>query len=310
MYNQQEKQWQIQKKRNNNSQQAPRGNTSQTEQSTKQIGTIAIPTQNTYINLDVQETPSTLETMDKHTGSKSDRRHQIELQQQQEQSEQKRNAAKSTGKNSIKGKEVITGPASIGIDLMLPSPAPLDNIVNIVENVVEEAVGGMARRIQETPTKLQEGVTKGKGELPHVEDEFNNKSGGRLSKKKDAIKKKQTADQASDRGIQTEEQDVNKDKFDRPPQDDYGVLNFKDEVDSDNQSIDESGDEEEDNSNQPPHNFGSTFKEKWPKEVQELSSKQGLSPRGRKQNRQNNRQTTSTSETSSRPNTRSKSKGF
>ncbi|KAG5585276.1 hypothetical protein H5410_045710 [Solanum commersonii] len=47
------------------------------EQSTKQAGIIAIPTQNTYINLDVQETPSTLETMDKHTGSKSDSKPQI-----------------------------------------------------------------------------------------------------------------------------------------------------------------------------------------------------------------------------------------
>ncbi|KAG5585277.1 hypothetical protein H5410_045711 [Solanum commersonii] len=117
---------------------------------------------------------------------------------------------------------------------------------------------------EETPINLQEGVTKGRGELPHVvhedvaefssdyrdpntpilrckttgqqggldtgqqEDKFNNKSGGRLSKKRrDAIKKKQIADQVSERGIQIEEQDVNKDKSDRPPQYDYGGFEFR-----------------------------------------------------------------------------------
>uniref|UniRef100_M1DCV2 Uncharacterized protein n=1 Tax=Solanum tuberosum TaxID=4113 RepID=M1DCV2_SOLTU len=148
-YNQQDDQWQAQRKRNNNSQQAPRGNTRQTEHSTKQAGIITIPTQNTYINLDVQVSPDTLETMDKHTGSKSDSRPQIALKQQQEQA-------------LFKGKEVITGHNDTGIDSILPSPEPLDNVVN-VENVVEEAVGGMAGRIHETPTNVQEGVPKREG---------------------------------------------------------------------------------------------------------------------------------------------------
>uniref|UniRef100_M1DNY8 Uncharacterized protein n=1 Tax=Solanum tuberosum TaxID=4113 RepID=M1DNY8_SOLTU len=78
----------------------------------------------------------------------------------------------------------------------------------------------------------------------------------------------------------TEDQDVNKDRHGRPSQDDYGALNSEDELDSDNQSIDESGEEEEDNNSQPPHTFGSTFKDKWPEEVHELTTKQGLSPRG------------------------------
>uniref|UniRef100_M1DDE1 TPR Domain containing protein n=1 Tax=Solanum tuberosum TaxID=4113 RepID=M1DDE1_SOLTU len=217
---------------------------------------------------------------------------------------------------------------------------------DIQENVVEEAVGGMAGRIQETATNVQEGVPKGRGELPHVvhevvvdlssdyrglntpisihkttgqqgdidtgqqKDKFNNKSEGRLSKKRrDTIKKRQNSDQVSDNGPHTEDQDVNKGRHYRPPQDDYGALNSEDELDSDNQSIDESDEEEEDNNNQPPHTFGSTFKDKWPEEVHELTAKQGLSPRGREQSRQTKQQTISTSANSGRPITRSKSKG-
>ncbi|XP_015161207.1 uncharacterized protein [Solanum tuberosum] len=223
---------------------------------------------------------------------------------------------------------------------MLPSPEALDNVVT--ENVVEEAVGGMAGRIQETATNVQEGVPKGRGELPHVvhevvvdlssdyrglntpisihkttgqqgdidtgqqKDKFNNKSEGRLSKKRrDTIKKRQNSDQVSDNGPHTEDQDVNKGRHYRPPQDDYGALNSEDELDSDNQSIDESDEEEEDNNNQPPHTFGSTFKDKWPEEVHELTAKQGLSPRGREQSRQTKQQTISTSANSGRPITRS-----
>lgn len=57
---------------------------------------------------------------------------------------------------------MIIGHTDTGIDSMLPSPEPLDNVVN-VENVVEEAVGGMDGRIQETPTNVHEGVPKGRG---------------------------------------------------------------------------------------------------------------------------------------------------
>jgi len=56
----------------------------------------------------------------------------------------------------------------IGIDSMLPVPTPLDNIVNIIHNAAEEAVGGMDGRVQEIHTNLQEGVPKGRGELTHV----------------------------------------------------------------------------------------------------------------------------------------------
>ncbi|KAH0672767.1 hypothetical protein KY284_023854 [Solanum tuberosum] len=186
--------------------------------------------------------------MDKHTSSKSDSMPQIALKQQQEHA-------------LFKGKEVVTGHIDTCIDSLLPSPEPLDN-------AIEEAVGGMAGMIQETPTNVQEGVPKGRGELPHVVHEdvvdlssnyrgfntpisthkttgqqgdidtgqqkgkFNNKSGDMLNK-----------------GPHTEDQDVNKDRHGRPPQDDYEALNSKDELDSDNQSIDESGEEEVDNNN-------------------------------------------------------------
>uniref|UniRef100_M0ZKJ1 Uncharacterized protein n=1 Tax=Solanum tuberosum TaxID=4113 RepID=M0ZKJ1_SOLTU len=191
---------------------------------------------------------------------------------------------------------------SRGIDSILPYPEPLDN-------VVEEAVGGMAGMIQETPTNVQERVPKERGELPHVvhEDVVDISSDYR-GLNTPISTHKITGQQ--DKGPHTEDQDVNKDRHGRPPQDDYEALNSEDELDSDNQSIDESGEEEEDNNNQPPHTFGSTLKDKWPEEVHEPTAKQGLSPRGRKQSRQTKQQTTSTSANSGRPITRSKSKGF
>ncbi|KAK4731472.1 hypothetical protein R3W88_024460 [Solanum pinnatisectum] len=121
---------------------------------------------------------------------------------------------------------------------------------------------------------------------------LNNKSGGRLSKKKrDAIKKRQQKEQehgTTSNDQQPGEQVTNKVKKDRPIQDDYGALNSEDELDPDNQSMDEYDVEEEEVSDHLIRAFGSTFHDECPAEVQEVTEHQGLSPRGRKQNRQEN----------------------
>ncbi|KAK4729624.1 hypothetical protein R3W88_022612 [Solanum pinnatisectum] len=174
-----------------------------------------------------------------------------------------------------------------------------------------------------TPTSTQEIIGQQVLQEENVQDDatgkqttrLNNKSGGRLSKKKrDAIKKRQQKEQeygTTDRGQQSREQVTNRIQKGRPLQDDYGALNSEDEIDPDNLSIDEYDEEEEEVSDHLIRAFGSTFNDECPAEVQEVTEQQGLSPRGRKQNRQVRQQATiSTSATSSRPITRSKSKGF
>jgi len=154
-------------------------------------------------------------------------------------------------------------------------------------------------------------------ETEQQKDRPNNKSGGRLSKKKrDAMKKRQGKTSAleqvlTDKGQQLKKQIANNVKKGRPIQDDYGALNSEDELEPDNQSIDEYDEEEEETCNLLIQAFGSTFNTDWSEEVQELTEQQGLSPRGRKQSRHTKQPTiTSISATSSRPITRSKSKGF
>ncbi|KAG5568531.1 hypothetical protein H5410_064455 [Solanum commersonii] len=129
----------------------------------------------------------------------------------------------------------------------------------------------------------------------------NNKSQARLSKKRrDAIKKRQLKESDPDKE-QQRQNDV-EEEFDE-----YGVNNSEDEYDQDTQSIDVDEDEEEEISNQLIKAFGSTFHTEYQEEVQEVTGKQGLSPRGRKETRQTTK-SNSTSATMSRPNTRAKSR--
>jgi len=89
----------------------------------------------------------------------------------------------------------------------------------------------------------------------------------------------------------------------------YDVLHLEDEFDKDTQSINDEEDGEE-TSAHLTKGFGSTFQSEFQDENQE-ATEQGLSPRGRKQVRSHTRQDSiRTSTNSSRPNTRSKSKGF
>ncbi|WMV30207.1 hypothetical protein MTR67_023592 [Solanum verrucosum] len=180
------------------------------------------------------------EVLDKYKGIKGDSRPQTTAAQGQVQDEYNRKSA-NTGQDNInrpvqedkssaqipqinKRQEVSTGQVVTGIDLMLPTPNPITNI-DIIDEV---AVGGLDWKGQETPTNLQEGVSKGRGELTHARHEdvdsdlsgdyrapatpinnkqqtvtqqvtdtgqqhgrFNNKFGDRLSKKKrEAIKKR------------------------------------------------------------------------------------------------------------------------
>jgi len=162
----QDDQWQTQRRRNNNQTQAPRDNTSQPDQSTKHAGIITIPTQNTYINLDMQESSPSLEVLDKYKGIKGDSRPQTAAAQGQVQDEYYRKSA-NTGQDNInrlvhedkssaqvtqinKRQEVSTGQAVTCIDLMLPTPNPITN----VDIIAEVAVGGLDGKGQETPNNL------------------------------------------------------------------------------------------------------------------------------------------------------------
>ncbi|KAH0781472.1 hypothetical protein KY290_001070 [Solanum tuberosum] len=102
---QQEDQWQTQKRRNNNQLQAPRGNPRQAEQTTNQAGITNIPTQNTYINLDVQESSHSLEVLDNYKGTKGDSRPHIAATNQKGQDEYNRKIA-NAGKDTTKKLQV------------------------------------------------------------------------------------------------------------------------------------------------------------------------------------------------------------
>ncbi|KAH0652752.1 hypothetical protein KY289_030430 [Solanum tuberosum] len=85
----------------------------------------------------------------------------------------------------------------------------------------------------------------------------------------------------------------------------------QDEVDIDTQSLEEEANMEDENSNHIIKEFGSTFQSEFQEEIQEVTDQQGLSPRGGKQTQHQTKQAThTTSASSSRPITRSKSKGF
>ncbi|KAH0642247.1 hypothetical protein KY290_033845 [Solanum tuberosum] len=255
--------------------------------------------------------------------------------------------------DNIQNREVTK---DTGIDTVLPSPTPLNNDVCIVaEEAVGGMEGraheihtnlqdGVSKRGRELTHVLYEVVDNdhrndsrapatpnsnqhmaGQQEVQKENDmitdtgqqKSNNKSRGKLSKKKRAAIKKrlqkkfEQESKLTDKGKQTEEQVANKVRKGRQIQDDYGALNSEDELDPDSQSIEEYDEEDEELSNHLIQAFGSTFHDECPEEVRELTEQHGLSPRGRKQHRQTKHQATNnTSAAPSRPITRSKSKGF
>ncbi|KAH0765154.1 hypothetical protein KY285_001025 [Solanum tuberosum] len=136
----------------------------------------------------------------------------------------------------------------------------------------------------------------------------NNISQGKLSKKKrEAMKRKQQQEaESNDKNFQGKKVIGNQNQIQRS---DYDDLNSEDEFDEDNQSL--NAEEEDETSAHLIKAFGSTFQSKSQAEIQAIADQQCLSPRGRKQVRQQTRQASiSTSANSSKPITRSKSKGF
>ena len=141
----------------------------------------------------------------------------------------------------------------------------------------------------------------------------NNISQGRPSKKKrEAIKRiiqREAGLQCDIEQIQRE----NKSPKQCHDNSDYEVINLENGFDEDIQSLNEKeGEEEEDETSAQLINaFGSTFQSEFESKIHEVTTPQGLSPRGRKEVRQyNNTVTTSTSANTSRFNTRSRSKVF
>ncbi|TMW81051.1 hypothetical protein EJD97_012425, partial [Solanum chilense] len=133
----------------------------------------------------------------------------------------------------------------------------------------------------------------------------NNRSQGRPSKKKREAIKRRIQREA---GLQCDNEQIQREKK-SPKQchdnSDYEVINSEDGFDEDTQSLNEKeGEEEEDETSvQLINAFGSTFQSEFESEIHEVTTQQGLSPRGRKEVRQyNNTVTTSTSANTSRPN--------
>ncbi|KAH0664056.1 hypothetical protein KY284_028987 [Solanum tuberosum] len=299
MYYQQEDQWQTQRRRNNNPPQAPRDNTRQVEQPTKQLDIVS-----------------------------------------KQVTEISRGKAVSTG-------QAVTGidsmlPFPNPIDKVVNTIAEVvvggldgkgqETNTNLHEGVSKggELTHGRHEELDidhsrdsRSPSTLitnqQKIVTPQATDIGQSQGRFNNKSGDRLSKKKREVIKKRLQQSTRkildgiDTGKQPQDHDVvqvNKGNRVKVPPDDYGALNSEDEIDSDNQSMDESDEDAEDTMKYTCHVFGSSFQDK-STDVQRITEQQGLFPRGRKQTRHNPHQPiTSMSDTSSKPMTRSKSKGY
>lgn len=91
------------------------------------------------------------------------------------------------------------------------------------------------------------------------------------------------------------------------------VINYEDEFNEGTQSlIEKEGEKDEDETSAHlTKAFGSTIQSEFEFEINKATIKQGFSPRGRKEIKQyKNFVTTSTSCNASRPNTRSRSKGY
>uniref|UniRef100_M1DHW5 GA24436 n=1 Tax=Solanum tuberosum TaxID=4113 RepID=M1DHW5_SOLTU len=212
------------------------------------------------------------------------------------------------------------------------TPISVQNSQNVQENVNKNHKGQIADtgQVQKEPvdptnqgTEVQNRGTEqiqntadppGKGTTGNLQDQNeaqrktrNNKSQGKISKKKrNAIKRRQEAE-AARLGIKegtTHKSHPQGQTHKSADNDEYNVVPSEDEFDQDTQSLGENNNEEDDTSIHLIKAFGSTLQQE---ELQEVTDQQGLSPRGRLNSKQANN---NTSANSSRPNTRSRSRGF
>ncbi|KAH0641373.1 hypothetical protein KY285_037959 [Solanum tuberosum] len=212
------------------------------------------------------------------------------------------------------------------------TPISVQNSQNVQENVNKNHKGQIADtgQVQKKPvdptnqgTEVQNRSTEqiqntadppGKGTIGNLQDQNeaqkktpNNKSQGKISKKKmNAIKIRQEAE-AARQGIKegtTHKSHPQGQTHKSADNDEYNAVPSEDEFDQDTQSLGENNNEEDETSIHLIKAFGSTLQQE---ELQEVTDQQGLSPRGRLNSKQANN---NTSANSSRPNTRSRSRGF
>ncbi|KAH0652876.1 hypothetical protein KY289_030554 [Solanum tuberosum] len=212
------------------------------------------------------------------------------------------------------------------------TPISVQNSQNVQENVNKNHKGQIADtgQVQNEPvdptdqgTEVQNRGTEqiqnttdppGKGTTGNLQDQNeaqrktpNNKSQGKISKKKrNAIKRRQEAE-AARQGIKegtTHKSHPQGQTHKSADNDEYNDVPSEDEFDQDTQSLGENNNEEDETSIHLIKAFGSTLQQE---ELQEVTDQQGLSPRGRLISKQANN---NTSANSSRPNTRSRSRGF
>ncbi|KAG5580300.1 hypothetical protein H5410_050927 [Solanum commersonii] len=156
--------------------------------------------------------------------------------------------------------------------------------------------------------------TSGKGTTGNLQDQNeaqmktpNNKSQGKMSKnKRNTIKRRQEAEvvrQGLNEGS-THKSHPQGQTHESANNDEYNVVPSEDEFDQDTLSLGDNNNEEDETSIHLIKPFGSTLHQE---ELQEITDQQGLSPRGRLKSKQANN---NTSANSSRPNTRSRSRGF
>ncbi|KAG5580344.1 hypothetical protein H5410_050971 [Solanum commersonii] len=220
-----------------------------------------------------------------------------------------------------------------GIDSVLPIPH--SSYTKFIENVVFtiEVTGGMNGRCKDNPTNLQEGVTKGHSlthvlqEVIHIDHSIDlrppatttpMKNTQNTSQKHSQIQGVNSEQVQRDSGVKEAEKGA-KDQIQEDgnnlkgvgranQKSDYDVLNSEDEFDEDTQSVNEE-EKDVDGDETSAHlikAFESTFQSESQVEIHTVADQQCLSPRGRKQVRQQTRQASmSTSANSSRPNTRS-----
>ncbi|KAG5613699.1 hypothetical protein H5410_013523 [Solanum commersonii] len=176
-----EEHWQIQRKKQNRNQDQSNPKTAWRPVSPQQKGTKdnlqqeptssgILPTtliHNNFINLEMQELQATDNEEEGNKECDNGARQESHSRQGSAKEPSLINPPKQT-KWQKEQAAVTRNVKNSGIDSLIPSPNPLDNIDG---HDADEAVGGMEGRVQEKHTNLQEGVSKGGRELAHATHE-------------------------------------------------------------------------------------------------------------------------------------------
>ncbi|TMW81303.1 hypothetical protein EJD97_010491 [Solanum chilense] len=302
--------WHTQRRRNVTQQVRFITDRSVVQQPQMQTGIVSIPTQNTYIDLEVQEFNPLGEEVEDQPVQVQENRHQNTVRATKHSQRQDSNTGskdKEDHNNIQQRMEPQTTSTDqtgqqqrhtniSGIDSMLPVPPPL----HTVDSYVGVAIGGEAGCGQEENIRNQARIDKGKGKMDDQGGYLTNISNVPPDKPK--VPDKQQLINKNNPNSSNTSKDPS--SHQRDGIDEYKEPDSEDELDDDTQSLGEG--------TAPSEDTGTSYQiQKRPllqtsnvDDIREVTGKQGLSPRGRKLLK-NNKNTSF-----NKPNTRARSRGL